>query len=126
MKETFYRGAQGNLSLHVLTLSLTALASGSTVIAAEQLPIGTQVTGIRVINSALGADTELTTKLVDSKGTETELSVIDTVSAGTDVTPVKPIYIGDTGPSELVIENSGTGAATGEVTLQLEYRFKGY
>lgn len=126
MKETFYKGAQGNLSLHVMTLSLASLAAGSTVIAADQLPIGTQVTGVRVINGALGANTELTTKLVDAKGTETELSVVDTVAAGTDMTPVKPVYIGDTGPSDLVIENTGTGAATGEVIVQLEYRFKGY
>ncbi|URQ87730.1 hypothetical protein J8Z28_07775 [Pseudoalteromonas sp. SCSIO 43088] len=126
MKETFYKGAQGNLSLHVMTLSLASLAAGSTVIAADQLPIGTQVTGVRVINGALGANTELTTKLVDAKGTETELSVVDAVAAGTDMTPVKPVYIGDTGPSDLVIENTGTGAATGEVIVQLEYRFKGY
>ncbi len=63
MKETFYRGAQGNLSLHVLTLSLAALAAGSTVIAAEQLPIGTQVTGIRVINGSYSVLYGLCTRL---------------------------------------------------------------
>lgn len=126
MRETFYKGAQGNLSLHIALVQVAALAAADTVIAASQLPIGTQITGVRVINDALGANTEVTTKIVDNSGNERELSIVDTASAGIDLTPVKPVYIGDEGPCDLVIQNTGTAAATGEVCIQLEYRFKGY
>lgn len=126
MKETFYKGAQGNLSLHVAVIGLAAVASGGTVVAAENLPIGTQITGVRIINEALGADTEVTVQIADREGNSTELAVFDTTSAGNSGEFIKPVYIGDEGPSDLVIENSGTAAATGEVVVQLEYRFKGY
>lgn len=126
MKETFYKGAQGNLSLHVAVIGLAAVASGGTVVAAENLPIGTQITGVRIINEALGADTEVTVQIADREGNSTELAVFDTTAAGNSGEFIKPVYIGDEGPSDLVIENSGSAAATGEVIVQLEYRFKGY
>ncbi|MGR3982468.1 hypothetical protein [Pseudoalteromonas sp. 1181_04] len=125
-KETFYKGAQGNLSLHVVTIALATLAADSSVVATDNLPIGTQITGVRIVNAALGADTEVTVQIADREGNSTDLAVFDTVAAGNGSAFIKPIYIGDEGPSDLVIENSGTGAATGEVTIQLEYRFKGY
>lgn len=126
MKETFYKGAQGNLSLHVAVIGLAAVASGGTVVAAENLPIGTQITGVRIINDALGADTEVTVQIADRESNSTDLAVFDTAAAGGSGAYVKPVYIGDEGPSDLVIENSGSAAATGEVIVQLEYRFKGY
>lgn len=126
MKETFYKGAQGNLSLHIAAASLAALTVGGTVVASENLPIGTQITGVRIINDALGADTEVTVQIADREGNSTDLAVFDTVAAGNGSAFIKPVYIGDEGPSDLVIENSGIGAATGAVTIQLEYRFKGY
>jgi len=126
MKETFYQGAQGNLSLHVVAVSLAALAAGGTVVANTELPIGTQITGVRIINDALGANTEATVQIADREGNSTDLAVFDTASAGNGGAYIKPVYIGDEGPSDLVIENSGSAAATGDVTIQLEYRFKGY
>lgn len=126
MKETFYKGAAGNLSLHLVTLSIAALAANATTIASESLPIGTQITGVRIINDALGADTELTVQVVDHSGGEKDLTAFDTASAGNEGAFVKPVYIGDEGPSDLIVKNTGTAAATGEVVLQLEYRYKGY
>lgn len=125
-KETFYKGAQGNLSLHVVAVSLAALAAGGTVVATDNLPIGTQITGVRIVNAALGADTEVTVQIADREGNSTDLAVFDTVAAGNGSAFIKPVYIGDEGPSDLVVENSGSAAATGDVTIQLEYRFKGY
>lgn len=126
MKETFYKGAAGNLSLHLVTLSIAALAANATTIASESLPIGTQITGVRIINDALGAGTELTVQVVDHSGGEKDLTVFDTASAGNASEFVKPVYIGDEGPSDLVVKNTGSAAATGEVIIELEYRYKGY
>lgn len=126
MRETFYKGAQGNLSLHIAMVSIAALAVDGKVTVSEGLPIGTEVTGVRIINDNLGANTELTVSLDDYSAGSKELATFTTTSAGNDVQYIKPVYIGDEGPSDLVIENSGSAAATGDVTLQLEYRFKGY
>ncbi len=126
MKETFYKGAAGNLSLHVVTVSLAALAVDATAIASESLPIGTQVTGVRIINEALGTGTELTVQVVDHSGGKKDLTAFDTESAGNAGAFVKPVYIGDEGPSDLVVKNTGSAAATGEAVIQLEYRYKGY
>lgn len=127
MKSTFYKGAMGNLSLHTVTVALSALAVSATEVLAEFLPVGTEVTGVRVISEALGASTAIKVDLVDKAGaTKAVLPSTATVSAVTSVTPLKPVYIGDEGESDLVLTNSGTGVATGEVTIQLEYRFKGY
>ena len=126
MKETFYKGAQGNLSLHIATVAMTALAVNASVVASEELPIGTEITGMRVINEALGAHTDITVQIVDREGNETDLAEFDTVSAGNSSAFIVPAYISDEGPSDLVVKNTGTGAATGSVTVQLEYRYKGY
>ena len=126
MKETFYKGAAGNLSLHVATISLAALAVDATAIASDGLPIGTQITGVRIINDALGTGTELTVQVVDHSGGEKDLAAFNTASAGNAGAFVKPVYIGDEGPSDLVVKNTGSAAATGEAVIQLEYRYKGY
>ncbi|TMO16733.1 hypothetical protein CWB59_12495 [Pseudoalteromonas sp. S326] len=126
MKETFYKGAAGNLSLHLVTLSLAALAANATTVASDSLPIGTQITGVRIVNDALGADTELTVQVVDHSGGEKDLAAFDTSSAGNASEFVKPVYIGDEGPSDLVVKNTGTGTAAGDVVIELEYRYKGY
>ena len=126
MRETFYKGAAGNLSLHVVTLSLAALAANSTVVASSELPVGTQITGVRIINDALGANTELTVQVVDHSGVEKDLAEFTTTSEGNEGAFIKPVYIGDEGPSDLALKNTGTAAATGEVVVQLEYRYKGY
>ena len=127
MKSTFYKGAMGNLSLHTVTVALSALSVSATEVLAEFLPVGTEVTGVRVISEALGASTAIKVDLVDKAGaTKAVLPSTATTSAVTSVTPLKPVYIGDEGESDLVLTNSGTGVATGEVTIQLEYRFKGY
>lgn len=127
MKSTFYKGAMGNLSLHTVTVALSALAVSATKVLAEFLPVGTEVTGVRVISEALGTATAIKVDLVDkAAGSKPVLPSTSTVSAVTSVTPLKPVYIGDEGESDLVLTNSGTGVATGEVTIQLEYRFKGY
>lgn len=126
MNQQFYKGAQGNLSLHLSSVVGLSLAAGASHTLDENLPIGVQVTGVRVINDALGANTELTVQLVDHAGNATDLAAVSTVSADATVTPTKQFYIGDQGLSDLVIKNTGTGAAAGDVTVQLEYRFKGY
>ncbi|MGB1978585.1 MAG: hypothetical protein ACPHNW_13295 [Pseudoalteromonas tetraodonis] len=126
MKETFYKGAAGNLSLHLVTISLAALAANATTVVANSLPIGTQITGVRIVNDALGTSTELTVQVVDHSGGEKDLAAFDTASAGNASEFVKPVYIGDEGPSDLVVKNTGSSSATGEVVLQLEYRYKGY
>lgn len=126
MKETFYKGAAGNLSMHSVTLALSALAVSGVAVASANLPIGTQITAVRIINEALGADTEVTAQVVNRNGDSTDLAAFSTVAADNGVTYIKPHYIGDEGPSDLVVKNTGTGAATGEVILQIEYRYKGY
>jgi len=126
MKETFYKGAQGNLSLHVATVMLAGLSTGTAIVLSDNLPIGTQVTGVRVVNDALGADSEITVRLSDKDNSKTTLAVIEGDTAGATFTPIAPVYIGDDGPCDLELLSSSTGAATGEVVVQLEYRFKGY
>ena len=126
MKETFYKGAAGNLSLHLVTISLAALAADSTKVVAESLPIGTQITGVRIVNDALGADTKLTVQVASHSGDSADLVEFDTAAGGNSGVFIKPVYIGDEGPSDLIVKNTGSSAATGEVVLQLEYRYKGY
>lgn len=127
MKSTFYKGAMGNLSLHVVTVSLAALAVAGSVIAEELLPVGTEVTGVRLVSANLGANTAIKLDLVDKADNEKSVLASTTTTAAKAVfVPIKPVYIGDEGPSDLVLTNSGTATATGEVTIQLEYRFKGY
>ncbi len=126
MKQTFYKGAAGNLSLHLVTIALASLDVSATVVAEESLPIGTEITGVRIVNEALGANTKVTAQLVTHKGVATDLTQFDTASAGNAGAFIKPVYVGDEGPSDLVIKNTGTAQATGEVVLQLEYRFTGY
>ncbi|MDC9527609.1 hypothetical protein PSH54_19205 [Pseudoalteromonas sp. Angola-30] len=126
MKETFYKGAAGNLSLHLVTISLAALATEATKVVTESLPIGTQITGVRIVNEALGTGTKLTAQVVSHEGDTTDLVEFDTESAGNGGAFIKPAYIGDEGPSDLVVKNTGSSSATGEVVLQLEYRYTGY
>lgn len=126
MKETFYKGAMGNLSLLSMTISLAALAASGTKVLADKLPIGTQIVGIRHITANLGASTAIKVELVDPADTKTELLTVATTAADVGNTPLKPVYIGDEGASDLVLTNTGANPATGEVTIQLEYRFKGY
>jgi len=126
MKKPFYKGAQGNFSLHTITVALVALAAGAKQTIEEMLPIGTEIVGIRHITPNLGALTAIKIEAVDAASTATELLTVATTAADTGVTPLKRLYIGDTGPSDIVLTNTGTGAATGEVQIELEYRFKGY
>jgi hypothetical protein len=127
MKETFYNGAQGNLSLHVATVTLAALAQNDTVKLMENLPVGTEITGVRNIAAALGASSAYKVDLVDKAGGSTALLASTTsTSATSGIKPLKPIYIGDQGVSDVVLTSNSTGAATGEVTFAIEYRFKGY
>ena len=127
MKTPFYKGAQGNLSKHIVTVALSALAADATKVIAESVPLGTEITSVTVIGEALGADTAYSIALVDREEKSTTL-VASTVStsATSKVVPLKPIYVGDEGPSDVVLTNSGTGTATGEVTIHIEYRFVGY
>ncbi len=126
MKKLFYRGAHGNLSLHTMTVALSALAASGTVNLEEELPIGTEIVGIRHITENLGAGTAIKVELVDGADAKTELLAVATISADIGNKPLKPVYINDNGPSDLVLTNTGGSDATGEVTIQLEYRFKGY
>ena len=126
MRETFYKGAQGNLSLHLMTVELAALAAAGKVTLTDHLPLGTQITGIRHVTEALGASTALTIDVVDKAAASVELLAVTTTSALEGTKALLPIYIGDNGPSSLVLENTGASAATGKVHIALEYRFKGY
>ena len=127
MKQSFYKGAMGNLSLHTVTVALSALAVAGTKVLEKDIPIGAEITGVRLINGALGASTAVKVDLVDhDDNAKAVLASQVTTSAGAQFIPIKPVYVGVEGESDLVLTNSGTGAATGEVTVQLEYRFKGY
>ncbi|WP_299262890.1 hypothetical protein [uncultured Psychrosphaera sp.] len=127
MKTPFYKGAQGNLSKHIVTVALSALAVSGTKVIAEDLPLGTEITSVTVIGAALGVDTAYKLDLVDRDSNVTALVASTTSTSATSKTvPLKPIYVGDEGPSDIVLTNSGTGAATGEVTVHIEYRFVGY
>lgn len=126
MKSPFYKGAQGNFSLHTIVVSLSGLAASAKQTIEEQLPIGTELVGIRHITPNLGALTAIKIESVDAANTATELLTVTTTAADIGVTPLKRLYIGDTGPSDIVLTNTGTGPATGEVQIELEYRFKGY
>jgi len=127
MKNVFYKGAQGNLSLHVMTISLAALAASGTQALETELPIGTEVVGVRYNAEALGASTAYKVDLVDkSGGSRAILAAITSTSVTAGIKPLAPVYIGDEGVSDLILTNTGASAATGEVTIALEYRFKGY
>lgn len=127
MKNVFYKGAQGNLSLHVMTISLAALAASGTQALETELPIGTEIVGVRNIGAALGANTAYKVDLVDkSGGSRAILAATTSTSATSGIKPLTPVYIGDEGVSDLILTNTGTGVANGEVTIALEYRFKGY
>ena len=127
MKSVFYKGAQGNLSLHVASVTLVALAAAGTVALETELPIGTEITGVRFNVEALGASTGYKVDLVDKSG-GSRVVLAATVSTGVTagVKPLKPLYIGDEGVSDLILTNTGGSAASGEVTIGIEYRFKGY
>ena len=127
MRETFYNGAQGNLSRHIVTVALATFAASAEKVVSKALPVGTEIVGVNVIHENLGANTAVKLDLVNQSNAKTELlASTTTTSAGTVVEPLKPVYIGEDGPSDLVLTNSGTGEANGEVTLQVDYRFKGY
>lgn len=127
MKNVFYKGAQGNLSLHVMTISLAALAASGTQALETELPIGTEIVGVRYNAAALGASTAYKVDLVDkSGGSRAILAATTSTSVTAGIKPLTPVYIGDEGVSDLILTNTGASAATGEVTIALEYRFKGY
>jgi hypothetical protein len=127
MRNTFYKGAQGNLSLHVMTIALAALAGSGAKVLESELPIGAEITGVRFNGEALGSGTAYKVDLVDKAGGSRPILAATTstgITAG--MKPLKPIYIGDEGVCDLILTNSGASAATGEVTIAIEYRFKGY
>lgn len=127
MKSAFYKGAQGNLSLHTVTVTLAALAASGTQALSTELPIGTEITGVRFNGEALGASTGYKVDLVDkAAGSRVVLAATVSTGATAGILPLKPIYIGDEGVSDLILTNTGASAATGEVTIGIEYRFKGY
>ncbi len=127
MNEAFYKGAQGNLSLHVVTITLAALAGAASSVLSSRLPIGTEIVGVRYNSANLGAGTGIKIDVVDQAGASTSvLAATTTTAVVSGIKPLKPIYISDNGPSDLVLTNSGASAATGEVTIGIEYRFKGY
>jgi hypothetical protein len=127
MRNTFYKGAQGNLSLHVMTIALAALAGSGTKVLESELPIGAEITGVRFNGEALGASTAFKVDLVDKTGDSRPI-LAATVSTGVTagMKPLKPIYIGDEGVCDLILTNTGASPATGEVVIAIEYRFKGY
>ena len=125
MNKTFYRGAQGNASVFSVTVTLTALAAGASLVLQESIPLGTEITGIRHVNGNLGSNTGIKVETVYDNGDKHTLLDV-TGSKAADSKPIKPVYLdGDDHPS-LVLTNDGTAAASGEVTIQLEYVFKGY
>jgi hypothetical protein len=127
MKRTFYKGAMGNLSLHTVTVSLAALAASAKKVLESELPIGAEITGVRFNVDALGASTAFKVDLVDkSGGSRAILAATTSVSATSGINSIKPVYIGDEGVCDLVLQNTGTGPASGEVSISIEYRFKGY
>ena len=126
MSTNFYKGAAGNLSLHTITISLAILAAGASKTIEEMLPIGTQITGIRHITGNLGAGTAIKIESVDEAGTATKLLEVTTTSEKEGIKPLKPLYIGDTGRADIVLTNTGASELSGDVQIDLEYRFKGY
>ncbi|MBM7070878.1 hypothetical protein JQC92_02330 [Shewanella sp. 202IG2-18] len=124
-QETFYRGAAGNLSLLCIVVPIGLAASEKQVIHAD-VPLGTEITGIRYANEALGANSGIKVELVDVDDNTHTLLDVSGSSADSGVVPLKPIYLDGNSHSDLVLTNDGTGAASGEVVIQLEYRFKGY
>lgn len=126
MSTNFYKGAQGNLSLHTIALTISALAAGASKTIEEMLPIGTQITGIRHITDNLGSGTAVKIESVDEAGTATTLLEVVTTSSKEGVKPLKPLYIGDSGRADIVLTNTGTSEATGDIQIDIEYRFKGY
>ncbi|NRA62141.1 MAG: hypothetical protein HRU25_14835 [Psychrobium sp.] len=125
MREPFYIGAQGNWSLHCVTASLNALAASGKQTLIQGVPIGTEITGIRHITGVLGADTAIKVELVNRSGSK-ELLTVTTTSAKSGTKLLARHYIGDDGSSDLVVTNTGTADATGNVEIQLEYRYIGY
>lgn len=120
-----YNGTHGNMSMAINNITVKAQASGTKLVMLD-IPIGTRITGIRLMNAALGASVTLEPKLRVADGTETSLLAS---ASGTSVksqsAAIVPIMIADNGPAKLIVEIGGA-AATGRIDVGLEYIAEGY
>lgn len=118
MSKTIYQGAQGNLSLIHDTVTLADAIGDVTEI--RELPVGTTITGVRVISAdSLGAASTVQVAVGETDLTE----ALDSAAALNESVHIKPIYLSET--ANLSIKTAG-GATAGEVTVCLEYKFTGY
>lgn len=118
MSKTIYQGEAGNLSLIHDTVTLADEIGDITEI--RELPVGTTITGVRVITD--GSLGEASTVQVTVG--ETDLTAaLDSAAALNESVHIKPIYLEET--ANLSIKTAG-GATDGEVTVCLEYKFTGY
>lgn len=118
MSKTIYQGEAGNLSLIHDTVKLSDAIGDVTEI--RELPVGTTITGVRVISAdSLGADSTVQVAVGETDLTE----ALDSASALNESVHIKPIYLKET--ANLNIKTAG-GATSGEVTVCLEYKFTGY
>lgn len=120
-----YNGTHGNMSMAYNTITLKSQASGTKLVMLD-IPIGTRITGVRLVNAALGASVTLTVKLRVADGTETVLAASASgTSAKAAETLFSPIMIADNGPAKLIVEIGGA-AATGKIDAGIEYIAEGY
>lgn len=118
-----YVGANGNFSFASGTFTMNAVAAD--VVRMMKIPVGTTIHQFRLHHDNLGAGTSMQVALRAFDGTVTNLGTSITTTSSTSVSQIlKPTYVGDEGPSELVLVVAGT--ASGEVTLEIEFVATGY
>lgn len=118
MSKTIYQGESGNLSLIHDTVTLADDIGDITEI--RELPVGTTITGVRVITD--GSLGEASTVQV-AVGEADLTAALSSSAALNESVHIKPIYLEEA--ANLSIKTAG-GATTGEVTVCLEYKFTGY
>ncbi|AGG58041.1 virion structural protein [Vibrio phage douglas 12A4] len=124
--KAIYNGTHGNLSLAYNHTTFKSQASGSDMLMLD-IPIGTRVTGLRLINEALGSSVTIQGFIrFDSDGSEIQLTpAIAASGAKTENHIFSPIMVADKGPAKLVVKVAGA-AATGKLDAILEFMAVGY
>ena len=123
--KAIYNGTHGNLSLAYNHVTFKAQALGSDMIMLD-IPIGTRITGLRLINGALGANVTIQGFVRLDDATEIQLTpAIAASGAKAEAHIFSPIMIADKGPAKLVVKVEGA-SATGKLDAILEFMAVGY
>lgn len=115
---TVYAGTHGNLSIAKLSLTAKAAAIDD-VFEVVEMPIGVELTGLRLITAGLGASVTVDVAIGDT----TIATGQDVAGAAAIILAIEPVYL--TAKETLSVTIKG-GAATGTLTVMPEYVNVGY